>query len=109
MRSFSLCILILGLIFSQVGCGPEKPRTEPSVPQAAPPPPPPPVSLNVPADPHIQRAFAVIRHYGKRGKSAYTHDQYEKKKAESGMASPDWLYDTYRMSMNESNYWAAVK
>ena len=110
MRFFVSSLMFLLLVFSFAACGPEKPRTEPQMPQeAAPPPPPPPVSLNLPADPEIQKAFAVIRHYGKRVKTALTFAQYEEKKASAGMASPDWLYDTYRMSMNENNYWAAVK
>lgn len=61
-------------------------------------------------DPSIYKALTVIKEYGKYFKKYMPYEKFqEQTQGQSDiMIDPDWFYDSYKLNMNEKNYWMVV-
>ena len=112
-KRITLSILVIYAVFS-IACGPSStanPKTEPT--QVKPTVEPPPIEelrIQVPKDPAMYQAVAVIKEYGKLKKKYMSYKQYLKltKGQVGGAIDPDWFYDSYYLNLNENKHFISV-
>lgn len=96
-------LLLLPLLIAAYACAPKPAKT-------VPPPPPPPVAEPAPLapkNPDAGLAVESLRAFGKQKKSHMKYGEYQKRNpGGTGSWLPEWFYDSFRMPMNEKNYWA---
>ncbi len=107
--------IIVIYVAAGIACGPSSstttPKTEPT--QVKPTVEPLPVEQlrkQVPKDPAMYKAVAVIKEYGKFKKKYMSFEKYKQltKGQVGGAIDPDWFYDGYSLNMNENKHYITV-
>jgi len=109
-RELSLIAIFVGVIFL-FNCGPgKKVETEPQISPVPQEPTVEELRKPVSKDPTIYKAQEVIKEYGRFFKKYMPYEKYtQMTKGQAGMAlDPDWFYDSYKLNLNENNYWMTV-
>jgi hypothetical protein len=109
LKTLTIVSVVIGLMFI-IGCGPgEKAQTEP---QVVTPKEPGIEELRKPVskDTTIYKALEVIKEYGRKSKEYISYEKYQQlTRGQAGAAlDPDWIYDSYKLNMNEKDHWILV-